>query len=1068
MSFQGDVRGIGLAELLQGLSRGRKEGVLTLTARGGHRLVLGMEEGRAWLLPDPDEDPETWRVRARNAWPEDPDASSDAMRLRRIVRAARLEILFAHLDGGGVHFRFDPGSLPDRETRLKEEGHPETEIHPDAAQVEYLLLEYARIADELELAGEPTLVDPEVIPCLQHTGALPALPPGMAQEIDGNSTLIEIADRLGWPVRQAQVAAMAALTNGSLRPAHPIEVLRLARYELAHARFARAASRLAFWCRQGVPGPLDPEDAAALTENWCAGGLTSALRWMSMADVRCLMRRLDASFQSTARSIVHWTEALRIDPNDRISRLRLAAMRLRNEGASGALDAREVLDLARELREQGTAARSGPAFAIAAHLQPESLAQRLELGLGLVQADRINEGAPWVLSACTELLAEGRVEHVLGPLRILSEQAPRDREVRELYARAKRQSRSSKHVRRSVAVAASVLAMLGTAAVVQVKLDEKRDQEIAVIRQLLANPSGALAELDARFPGDDSTEIGDLRRELEGRLRAHEIGLRASWLDSFHEAQREAQDGDVEKALTLVAGLPRPPRLQIISASWPDANDVLMIIPNRLRADVESLGPASNQVPQQVVVETRVLEQSQAVRRKLSGEEFASIETRDLVSAVDRIDELLTARAHERSLARREDQRQRRQAENDRILVLAQAAVERKNYERALRHYELILENDPKGQLREALREEIAEARAKRDALHHARQAAIAGRHDKAFEILAETFEDSVRVMLPFEVRSIPTGVDVRVTHQASGESTESKTPFTIEGTFQDQWVLQFSLEDFDRRVLAIQGPQDIDLTLSRTPSLSCRADGRVDALPTPIGPRANGDYVVCDRNGNVRRIGWGGEERWSRSVKTLSGFARRPLPLPSLTKRMLLLTETGAAWIVDTEDGQVEGPWDLGEPPALGPVIVGDEIHAQLRGGGLARWSTTLQPTLDDSGGTAHLGPSLRRGDPGPFTALRPAGTGDPVLDESPGDSGWSVRVGETHYEVSSSSRAEQSYLIARSGEWSYLAWEAPVVADEEPALWISDGAGLRAYLPPGSSRTVNRRDAPERSDGK
>ena len=39
MSFQGDVRGIGLAELLQGLSRGRKEGVLTLTARGGHRVA---------------------------------------------------------------------------------------------------------------------------------------------------------------------------------------------------------------------------------------------------------------------------------------------------------------------------------------------------------------------------------------------------------------------------------------------------------------------------------------------------------------------------------------------------------------------------------------------------------------------------------------------------------------------------------------------------------------------------------------------------------------------------------------------------------------------------------------------------------------------------------------------------------------------------------------------------------------------------------------------------------------------------------------------------------------------
>ena len=964
MSFQGDVRGIGLAELLQGLSRGRKEGVLTLTSRGGHRSVLGMEEGRAWLLPDPDEDPETWRVRARNAWPDDPDVSSDVERLRQIVRAARLEILYALLDGGGVHFRFDPGALPGRDAPLEEKGHPHAEIHPDPAQVEYLLLEYARIADEFELAGEPRLVDPELIPCVQHADALAALPPAMAREIDGNSTLVEIADRLGWPVRQAQLAAMSALTNGGLRRAQPVEVLHLARHELAQERFARAASRLALWCRQGPPGPLDSRDAEALAEDWRAGSLTSALRRMPIPDVRCLLRRLDASFQSPARSVVHWTEALRISPGDRISKLRLAAMKLRDGSASSALDAREVLDLARELREQGTAARSGPAFAIAAHLQPDSLAQRLELGLGLVQADRVEEGVPWVLSACTDLLAQGHVERVLGPLRVLMEQAPRDKEVRELFARAKRRSRASRSVRRGAVVAASLLALLGTAAVVKVRLDEERHQEITLIRQLLASPSGGLAELDARFPDDDSAEISDLRRELEARLRADEIALRASWLDRFHEAQLEAQEGDVVTALTLVAALPRPPRLQMVNASWPDASDVLMSIPGRLRADVDSLGPASDGAPRQLVVEARVLEQCQAVRQELSGEEFAGMDTRDLVAAIDRIDEFIGARAELRSMARREERQRRALAENDQLLVLARSAVERKNYERALRHYELILENDPTGRLRPVLRDEIAGARTKRDALRNARQAAIAGRHDKALEILEESIEEPMRVMLPFQVRTLPAGVEVKVTHQDSGRTTESRTPFSVEGTFEDQWVLEFKMEGFDRRALAIQGPQDIEIVLSRTPSLSSGTDGRVDALPTPIGPRANGEYVLCDRNGNVQRIAWGGEERWTRNIKTLSGFARRPLPLPSLAHRLLFLTETGAAWLVDAEDGRVEGPIELGEPPALGPVVVGDEIHARLRGGRLARWSTTLQPTLGASSETQPLEPSLRRGD--------------------------------------------------------------------------------------------------------
>ncbi len=72
MSFQGDVRGIGLAELLQGLGRGQKEGTLTLTAVGAQRAILGVAEGKAWLLPDPDEEAEAWTVRARDAWAEDP------------------------------------------------------------------------------------------------------------------------------------------------------------------------------------------------------------------------------------------------------------------------------------------------------------------------------------------------------------------------------------------------------------------------------------------------------------------------------------------------------------------------------------------------------------------------------------------------------------------------------------------------------------------------------------------------------------------------------------------------------------------------------------------------------------------------------------------------------------------------------------------------------------------------------------------------------------------------------------------------------------------------------------
>ena len=111
MSFQGDVAGIGLADLLQSLARGR-EGILTLSAKGGPRATIGVEEGHAFLLPEPDEEPDYWRNRARQAWVHAPDFALENMRMVDIARAQRLETLYRLLDGDGVHFRFTPGPVP--------------------------------------------------------------------------------------------------------------------------------------------------------------------------------------------------------------------------------------------------------------------------------------------------------------------------------------------------------------------------------------------------------------------------------------------------------------------------------------------------------------------------------------------------------------------------------------------------------------------------------------------------------------------------------------------------------------------------------------------------------------------------------------------------------------------------------------------------------------------------------------------------------------------------------------------------------------------------------------------
>lgn len=1057
MSFQGDVRGIGLAELLQGLARGRKEGVLTLTSRGGFRSVLGMEEGKAWLLPDPEEDQEIWRMRARNAWADDPTFTVNAERMQQVVQAGRLETMYALLDGGGVHFRFDPGAIPDRTTRLEEEGHSTTEIHCRPTAVEFLLLEYARIADEMELAGHPKLISSDVVPCIQHTEELGSLPPTLVSEIDGTSAILEISDRLGWPVRQTQLAIMGGIGKGGLRIAHPIEVLRLALHELQRKQFARAASRLSLWCRVGPPGPLVHEDGQALANEWLAGRLTSSLRAMPMRDVRCLLRRLDASLNSNSHSVVHWTEANRIKSSDRIVRLRLMATRLREEGEGCGLDVREVLDLARELREHGSAARSGPALAIAAFLQPASVPQRLELGMGLVQAGRTEEAGPWVVSACTDMLAQGHADRILGPLRSLIESDPRNREARELLTRAKRQSTRSKKVRRHVVIAGSVAALMGGGAIVKVKIDEKRSDQIDGIREMLAQPEKGLVQLEVHFGQDTSVDVGDLRRELEERLRSEELAQRAAWLNEYHSAQIEAQEGDVLRALELVRALPTPPRLKLVNQAWPTSMDVLMAIPARLKEEVTDQGRPTMQSVQSIAVEGAIREKAEAVLENLTEDELAKPETQEFVEALEAVRELVIARAGERSKVLLEQELKGNLAENDRRLELARASMARYEFERALRHYEEILENDPTGKARRVLRGEIAVAREMRDAEIKARKAAADGKHVQALAILNETFDETVDVMLPFDIATIPEGVAVTIQNKSGGTSVVRKTPFTIEGTFRDEWIFRFELEDFDPRSIEVKGPQDINLSLSRTPEIAFKTGGQVHAVPAPLGDGTTGEYIVCDRNGTLTRVAWNGDVRWRQDIKTVSGIARCPVPLPERNGHMLFLTETGSAWLIDPEDGHVEGPWELGEPPVFGPVVVGNEVHAQLRSGSLARWRTSLRPTVDAPGTAAALDSSLRYGFQGLFSLLRPDGSQNPSLrTAAPGGSGWTLKVEDTRYVAFEDGNEEHPYTITRSGDWCYVGWETPAIAGQLPVLWISDESGLRAFLPPAMKRQI------------
>jgi hypothetical protein len=182
MSFQGDVRGIGLAELLQGLARGRKQGVVTLSSKGQPRTRIGLAEGRAFLLPDEGETDDAWQERVRDAWIDAEGAHLESLHTAEVARAHRLELLYTLLDGDGAHFRFEPRTLP-----LDARGEVAWEPNQPAIApipIESLLLEYARIDDEMSGLADEHRLQPDDVPLLDPERAA-AVPPALAGHLDG-------------------------------------------------------------------------------------------------------------------------------------------------------------------------------------------------------------------------------------------------------------------------------------------------------------------------------------------------------------------------------------------------------------------------------------------------------------------------------------------------------------------------------------------------------------------------------------------------------------------------------------------------------------------------------------------------------------------------------------------------------------------------------------------------------------------------------------------------------------------------------------------------------------------
>jgi len=1039
MSFQGDVRGIGLAELLQGLARGRKEGVLTLSSKSGLRCVLGLDNGTLHLLPGNDEAVEGWRERVRNAWTDDPHFRVDYLRMAEIARADRLEILFCLLDGDGVHFRFDPGKIPTKISTPEDPDGESAGIYCDGMQVEVLLLEYARLTDELDsVPGSRSLHGDHVPVAIDPDSAEGTLEQFLGQ-CNGNSTICEIADRVGWPLRQCTSAVAQQVLAGTLRLADSQEVLSLALYELARKNFSRASSRLTSWCRDGEPGPVGEQEAEALSNEWLAGRLTAALHAMAPSDVRTLLRRMDHRMLNPAAAVVHWTEACRIYPTDRIGRFHRIICEYRDQSDEGLPDLRQLLDLVREFRDAGFPERTGPLLMIATRREPSQPGIQLEIGQGLVMAGFPIEAGPWIVAGATQMLELGSIDRAAVALRLLVEADPTNRECRQLLARARRSGKGLFKYRKQVVVSLAAVGIIALGAAVKVRSDQARYDKLEEVRALVGNPAAAWALLDQYFHGESTEEVARVRGLIVDQERGEDIRVRAEWSSRFAEAHTMCNGADLAAGLRLALELPKPPRLKHLTETWPESEVLYTAIADSILLDLEDLGPPLVGSASQAAGESEIRARIESVQTVAEGAEITE-ELDQLTVTLEGFETRIRGREEFRKTEIARAIEVKNQSEQNDLLLKAQGHAKSGDFARALREYRELLLLDTTGKIEKVLEEELQILREKHAAVTEARRLATAGDHEQAFEVLASKLDNPEEFMLPWTVESFPSGIEVSL-----DGGRVRKTPFVIETKVGDTTRMTLTLAGYDDVELEYEGTADRFVYMSRTPDRQWIGEGRVDALPVAVDE----DHIIVDRKGHLVRVGPGGVILWENHIDTLSGIARAPVFLPRRPGFLLLVTDDGDAWMFDAEDGgaRIEGAWKLKSPPVSGPYLTQNVVKVLLKDGRLATWKTRLKPRLTDDAVPTRLDDEYRFGAHSGLNVLRLAADLENRLDSKWND--WVVEADKDVFRVFRGDAPDEGYTVSRMGAFQYLAWEAPHSGLPEGRLWISDDGGIRAFVP-------------------
>jgi hypothetical protein len=265
-------------------------------------------------------------------------------------------------------------------------------------------------------------------------------------------------------------------------------------------------------------------------------------------------------------------------------------------------------------------------------------------------------------------------------------------------------------------------------------------------------------------------------------------------------------------------------------------------------------------------------------------------------------------------------------------------------------------------------------------------------------------------------------------------------TPFTAKSGFGEHVSLRFSQPGFRERTVEMQRPGNLLVPLSFFPERTWKS-AKVEAAPVPSGD----DHIVADRRGRIARLQEDSQTRWEIELKTLGGIARTPVFLPNKSGWLLVVSEDGQVWLVQSQSGETEGPRDIGSPPAVGPELTRGGVSVQFADGRVAVWTDQLEPVFYQADSLVS-GPSEKESVvAGNIDVLRRSADSASEL-VSPWN-GWIVAALPAEYRVTTPEGL--GFSAERTGEFVYIAWEKPKALVPYGRLWISDAAGLRSYVP-------------------